>query len=243
MGIEKKPSGFHVERALGKIVGEGRAARRDPGGVRPSVAPRSSLLLTSKAAAETQPSITALGRWSCSNQGLLLPGLRGGAGEAAPPDPAHHYRPAPHGPPPPPASPPDSAPPAAVGWRKPDSGLRSGVLFPSLFSIPADVAKAAVLLGPLLPGPSGIGSGCGQGSLGWRAGDFRCCPLLLPTKPLVPVEDWPDLARLPGSVGCGWAVPRSNCPSRENFSLTELFCDPFVISNLGKKTKRSLTIL
>lgn len=87
------------------------------------------------------------------------------------------------------------------------------------------------------------GQALDQGSLGWRAGDFRCCPLLLPTKPLVPVEDWPDLARMPGSVGCGWAVPRSNCPSRKNVSLSELFCNPFVISSLGKKAKRSLTIL
>lgn len=222
MGIEKKPSGFHVERALGKIAREGRAARRDPEGVRPSVAPRSSLLLTSKAAAETQPPITALGRWSFSNQGLLLPGLRGGAGEAAPPDPAHHYRPAPYGPPPPPASPPDSAPPAAVGWRKPDSGLRSGLLFLSLLSFPADVAKAAVLLGPLLPGPPGTGSGSGIPRL-----EGRGLPLLSSTPANQAVGASRGLAR-PGQDAwqCGLRLGSSplqlSFPEKRQFERTLL---------------------
>lgn len=30
-----------------------------------------------------------------------------------------------------------------------------------------------------------------------------------------------SLARLPGSVGCGWAIPGSGRPSQKNFSLTE----------------------
>ena len=98
-------------------------AEKKPGGVRPSFAPRSRLPLPSKAAAETQPPIRALGRWwfqgpACSFQGQLLSSLGGGAGEDASP-PTHTTPgaatggPDPHRRPPPPPS----SPLPAVGWR------------------------------------------------------------------------------------------------------------------------------
>ena len=91
------------------------------------------------------------------------------------------------------------------------------------------------------PSLSGTGSGCGQGSLGWRAGNFRCCRLFLPTWLSVVAEHCPSLTRLPGIVGCGWTVSGSSCPSQKNVSLTEPFWNLFGISSRGKNTERSLT--
>lgn len=109
-------------------------------------------------------------------------------------------------------------------------------LSPSLFPLPVDVAKAPQLLGSLLPAFQGLALGVIR-FLGWREGDCCCYSLPLPTKPVCQPSIEP-----PGQAARQCGLPlgssRSNCPSRKNVSLTELFWNSLVISSLGETTQR-----
>lgn len=138
----------------------------------------------------------------------------------------------------PPTRPPHPQP--QVEEARPCTSL--GFVFSRMFPFPADVARAAQLLRSFLSVFQGQ-------ALEWsgipRLEGRRlhlCYPLLLPRKPLGPAKDSASQARLPGSVGCGWAVPGSNCHSQKSVSLTESFWNLLAISSLGKTTERSLSI-
>ena len=151
IAIEKKPSGFRVEWALEKIVGEG--ASRDPGVLGLPSALDPACFCPSRQLQRFRPQSQF---WSGggSKARVARPELRhlrprGGAGrELPPPSPTTgpprwlrpHSRPAPS-----PAS-----PQLLAGGRQ-ALGCDPGLRFRSLLPFPADVAKAAGLLEPLLP--------------------------------------------------------------------------------------------